>query len=102
MLLYIPCSFLCYPDGSDSSKAAATASEAIQPIDFSHFYTEPKLGNAAPPEIIFQGPLKYFFLDDDAKERAPKGRCQAWGVWGHAPPKNFAEFDLILKTFCAF
>ena len=62
----------------------------------------PKLGNAGPPKIIFRGPLKYFFLDGDAKERAPKGRCQARGVWGHAPPENFAEFDLILEPFCAF
>ena len=55
-----------------------------------------------PPKIIFRGPLKYFFLDGDAKERAPTGRCQARGVWGHAPPENFAEFDLILEAFCAF
>ena len=56
-----------------------------------------------PPKIIFRGIfLKYFFLDGDAKERAPKGRCQARGVWGHAPPENFAEFDLILEAFCAF
>ena len=48
-------------------------------------------------------PPKSFFLDGDTKERAPKGRCQARGVWGHAPPpENFAEFDLILEAFCAF
>ena len=56
----------------------------------------------APPKIIFRCPPKYFFLDGDAKERAPKGRCQARGVWEHAPPENFAEFDLILEAFCAF
>ena len=28
-----------------------------------------------PPEIIFRGPLKMFFLDGDTKERATKGRC---------------------------
>ena len=54
-----------------------------------------------PPEIIFRGPLK-IFLDGDAKEQAPKGRCQAWGVWGHPLPENFAEFDLILEVFGAF
>ena len=54
----------------------------------------PKLGNVGPP--------KNFFLDGDAKEQAPKGRCQARGVWGHAPQKKFAEFDLVLETFCAF
>ena len=70
--------------------------------DFDLGRAGPKLGNAGPPKIIFRGPLKYFFLDGDAKERAPKGRCQARGVWGHAPPENFAEFDLILVAFCAF
>ena len=55
-----------------------------------------------PPISFFGGPLKYFFLDGDAKERAPKGRCQAMGVWEHAPPENFAEFDLILEAFYAF
>ena len=32
----------------------------------------PKLGNAGTPKI--------FFLDSNAKERAPKGRCHARGV----------------------
>ena len=63
----------------------------------------PKLGNAPlPPRNHLWGPPKIFFLAGDAKERAPKGRCQAWGVWGHAIPENFAEFDLILETFCEF
>ena len=53
-----------------------------------------KLGNAGPP--------RSFFLDGGTKERAPKGRCQARGIWGQAPPENFAEFDLILEAFCTF
>ena len=61
----------------------------------------PKLGNAAPPQNHLSGPPKYFFLDGDTKERAPKGRCQARGVWGHGPSEIFAEFDLILEAFCA-
>ena len=57
----------------------------------------------ALPRNHLPGPPKIFFLDGDAKERAPKGRCQARGVWGHArPPENLAEFHLILETFCAF
>ena len=63
---------------------------------------EPKLGNAPAPRNHLSGPPKIFFLDGDAKERAPKGQCQARGIWGHAPPENFAEFDLTLETFCAF
>ena len=56
-----------------------------------------------PPRNHLSGPPKICFLDGDAKERAPKGRCQATGVWGgHAPPENFAEFHLILEAFCAF
>ena len=62
----------------------------------------PKLGNAGPPQNHLSGPPKIFFLDSDAKERAPKGRCQARGVWGHAPPENFAEFHLILEVFVRF
>ena len=54
------------------------------------------------PRNDLSGPPKIFFLDGDAKERAPKGRCQARGVWGHAPTENFAEFDLILEALCAF
>ena len=57
---------------------------------------------APPPRNHLSGPPKNFFLNGDAKERAPKGRCQATGVWGHAPPENFAEFDLTLEAFCAF
>ena len=63
---------------------------------------ELKLGNAAPPQNHLSGPPKKFFLDGDIKERAPKERCQARGVWEHAPPEKFAEFDLILEAFCAF
>ena len=48
------------------------------------------------------GPPKTFFLDGDTKKRATKGRCQAKRVWGHAPPENFAEFDLISEAFRAF
>ena len=63
----------------------------------------PKLGNAGPPRNHLSGPPKIFFLDGDAKERAPKGRCQATGVWGGMPhPENFAKFHLILEAFCAF
>ena len=47
-----------------------------------------------PPQIIFRGPLK-IFLDGDAKERAPKGRCQARGVWGHAPQKILRNLTLF-------
>ena len=50
----------------------------------------PKLGNAGPPPKSSFGSPEKFFLDGDAKERAPKGRCQARGVWGHTPPENFA------------
>ena len=61
-----------------------------------------KLGNAPPRNHRF-GPPKIFFLDGDAKELVSKWRCQARGVWGHAPPpENFAEFDLILEAFCVF
>ena len=56
----------------------------------------------APPRNHLSGPPKNFFLDGDAKERAAKGRCQAWGFRGHALPENFAEFHLILEAFCAF
>ena len=55
-----------------------------------------------PPRNHFSGPPKIFFLDGDAKERGPKWQCPARGVWGHVPPENFAEFDLILEDFCAF
>ena len=55
-----------------------------------------------PPRNHLSGRPQIFFSDDDTKERAPKGRCQARRVWGHAPPENFAEFDLILEAFCAF
>ena len=56
-----------------------------------------------PPRNDLSAPPKIFFLDGDTKERAPKGQRQAIrGVWGHASPDNFAEFDLILKAFCAF
>ena len=48
-----------------------------------------------------RGPPKFFFLDGDTKERAPKGRYQAIGGVGHAPPENFAEFDHILEA-CRF
>ena len=61
-----------------------------------------KLDNAgSPPQSSFGAP-KIFFLDGNTKERAPKGRCLARGVWGHAPPEKFAKFDLILEAFCAF
>ena len=46
-----------------------------------------------------RGPLKFFFLDGDSKERAPKGRCQTRRVWGYAPPENFAEFDPYFGGF---
>ena len=62
----------------------------------------PKLGNVGPSRNHLLGPPKNFFLNGDAKERATKGRCQAWGVWGHVLPENFVEFDLILEAFCAF
>ena len=51
----------------------------------------PKLGNAGPPKI--------FFLDGDAKERAPKGRCQARGVWEHAPQKILRNLTLFWRLF---
>ena len=58
--------------------------------------SEPKLENAAPPpppppRNHLSGPSKIFFLDGDTKERAPKGRYQARGVWGHAPPRKFCK-----------
>ena len=55
-----------------------------------------------PPKNDLSGPPKNFFLDGDTKERVPKERCQTRGVWGHAPPKNFVEFDLILEAFVRF
>ena len=55
-----------------------------------------------PPQNHLSGPPKIIFLDGDAKERASKRRWQARGVWGHAPPENFAEFDLTVEAFCAF
>ena len=55
-----------------------------------------------PPRNHFSRPPKIFFLDGDTKERDPKGQFPAKGVWGHASPENFAEFDLILEAFCAF
>ena len=55
-----------------------------------------------PHRNHLSGPPKIFFLDGDTKERGPKGQCQARGVWGHAPPENFADLDLILEAFCAF
>ena len=51
---------------------------------------EPKLDNAGPPPKSSFGAPKKFFSDGDAKERAPKGRCQARRVWGHAPPRKFS------------
>ena len=56
----------------------------------------------APPKIIFRGSLAYFFLDGDAKERAPKGRCQARGVWGHAPQKILRNLTLFWRLFVRF
>ena len=55
-----------------------------------------------PPKIIFRGPLKYFFLDGDAKERAPKGQCQARGDWGHAPQKILRNLTLFWRLFVRF
>ena len=55
---------------------------------------------APPPEIIFR-PLK-FFLGGDAKERAPKGRCQPRGVWGHAPQKILRNLTLFWRLFVRF
>ena len=61
-----------------------------------------KLGNACSPRNHLSGPPKSFFLDGDAKERAPKKRCQVRGVWGQVPPENFAEFALVLEVFVRF
>ena len=40
-----------------------------------------------------------FFLDGDTKERASKGRCQARGVWGHAPQKILRNLTLFWRLF---
>ena len=54
----------------------------------------PKLGNAGPPKI--------FFLDGDAKERAPKGRCQARGYGGMLPQKIMRNLTLFWRLFVRF
>ena len=57
-----------------------------------------KLGNAAPPpppRNHLPGPLKIFFLDGDAKERAPKGR-------GMPPQKILQNFTLFWRLFVRF
>ena len=56
----------------------------------------------APPEIIFRGPLKYFFLDGDAKERVPKGRCQARECGGMPPHKILRNLTLFWRLFVRF
>ena len=66
------------------------------------YCTGPKLGNAGPPQNHLSGPPKILFLDGDAKERAPKGRCQAWGVWGHAPQKILRNLTLFWRLFVRF
>ena len=63
----------------------------------------PKLSNAGPPQNHLSGPPKKLFLDGDAKERAPKGRCQARGVCRHAPPqKILRNFTLFWRLFVRF
>ena len=55
-----------------------------------------------PPEIVFRGPLKFFF-DGDAKERAPKRRCQARGSGGMPPPQKILQnLTLLWRLFVRF
>ena len=62
----------------------------------------PKLGNASPhpPKSFFGAPK--IFLNGDTKERAPKGRCQARGVWGRAPQKILRNLTLFWGLFVRF
>ena len=65
----------------------------------------PKLGDHAPPpppRNHLSGPPENFFLVGDTKERAPKGRCQTGGVWGHAPRKFLRKSTLFWRLFVRF
>ena len=55
-----------------------------------------------PPRNHLSGPPKFFFLDRDTKERAPKGQCQAKGVWGHVPQKILRNLTLFWRLFVRF
>ena len=61
--------------------------------------TGPKLGNAGPPRNHLSGLPKNFFADGETKELTPKGRCQARGVWGHAPQKILRNLTLVWRLF---
>ena len=58
--------------------------------------------NSSPPIIIFWGLLKLFSWMVMQKREPRRGDAKLGGVWGHATRENFAEFDLVLKAFCAF
>ena len=55
----------------------------------------------APSRNHLSGPPKTIFLDGDTKIE-PRGGDAMLGGLGACPPENFADFDLILETFCAF
>ena len=55
-----------------------------------------------PPRNHLSGSPKNFFLDGDTKEPAPKGRCQARGVWIHAPQKILRNLTLFWGLFVRF
>ena len=57
--------------------------------------TRVEIRQCAPPRNHLSGLPKKFFYDGDTKERAPKGRCQARGVWGHAPQKILRNLTLF-------
>ena len=61
-----------------------------------------KLGNVGAPRNHVSGPPKIFFLDGDAKEQAPKGRCQARGSGGIPPQKNLRNLTLFWRLVVRF
>ena len=63
----------------------------------------PKLGNAGlPPKIIFRGPLKYFFLDGDAKDLPRRGDAKLGGSGDMPPQKILRNLTLFWRLFVRF
>ena len=64
--------------------------------------TGPKLGNAAPPKIIFRGPLKFFSWMVIRKSETRRGDAKLGGSETMSPQKILRNLTLFWRLFVRF